>query len=379
MRIGVDAKNLIGSRTGISRYIIEMCRELAKTHQLFLYLPHDPQIPLPEIKNITYRIGHARGLLKRIYWSHFILPHLAEKDQIDLFWGPAHRLPARLKTTIPTILTIHDLTWKYAPQTMHWKTRIGEILWMEKALAKADDIISVSQATAQQLQLNYPQHANKIHVIYPGFTAAAYQANDHEDAHRAAEQAILTNYGLTANYILFVGTLEPRKNLHRLLEAYAALPKSLRTDFPLVIAGGQGWRLKNLDHFITELNLHSHIVLTGFISDETLSVLYKNAYFLAMPSIYEGFGLPIIEAQSAGVPVLTSKSSSMPEAGGQAAYYINPLSVSSMTDGLRQLFENHHLYQQLKTAAPINAAKFQWQQSAKKFDNLIQRHFLKQK
>lgn len=372
MRIGVDAKNLIGPRTGISRYIIEMCRELAKAkHQLFLYLPHKPQTALPEIENITYRIGKAQGVLKRIYWSHSILPDWAKQDEVDIFWGPAHRLPAQLAPNIPSFLTIHDLTWKYAPQTMHWKTRAGEILWMKKALSQAGHIISVSHSTAEQLRTHYPQLSHKIHVIHPGFTV---ETSHHEQTN---DLEILNKHGLKTDYILFVGTLEPRKNLFHLLKAYATLPEPMRVKFPLVIAGGQGWRMNNLSRVITELKLSANICLTGFISDEILTVLYKNARFLAMPSLYEGFGLPIIEAQSAGIPVLTSNTSSMPEVAGKAAFYIDPLSVHSIADGLRQLIENQNLYQSLQKEARSNALHFQWQKSAQNFENLIQQHFFK--
>ncbi|MFK4824250.1 glycosyltransferase family 4 protein [Paenochrobactrum sp. BZR 588] len=370
MKIGVDAKNLIGPRTGISRYIIEMCGQLARNgHQLFLYLPHDPQIALPEIENITYRIAQCHGLVKRLYWSHSILPQCAKNDQIDLFWGPAHRLPKKLDLAIPTVLTIHDLTWKYVPHTMHWRTRAGEILWMEKALDKARAIISVSHSTAEQLQKHYPQYAHRITVIHSGFTHNSSQLS------QADRQDIFKKHGLNTKYILFVGTLEPRKNLYRLLEAYAALSPQNRKKFPLVIAGGQGWRLNKLDQLITALNLRPDVIQTGFISDEALTVVYKNAYFLAMPSLYEGFGLPIIEAQNHGIPVLTSNTSSMPEVGGKAAFYIDPLSVKSMTNGLQLLIENNELYQNLKAETQKNALKFQWAQSAQDFEDLIQQHF----
>lgn len=374
MKIGVDAKNLIGPRTGISRYIIEMSRQLARNgHQLFLYLPHKPQYALPEIENITYRISDYHGLLKRLYWSRVILPQYAQNDQIDLFWGPAHRLPPKLNPTIATVLTVHDLTWRVVPNTMHWQTRIGEILWMKKALDKAHNIISVSQSTAKQLQEYYPQHSDKIHVIHCGFTHHASQIC------QINSQSILKKYALDTKYILFVGTLEPRKNLYRLLKAYAALSPQSRKNFPLVIAGGQGWRLNKLNQFIKALELHHDVIQTGFVSDITLTIFYKNAYFLAMPSLYEGFGLPIIEAQKYGIPVLTSNTSSMPEVGGKAAYYIDPLCVGSITGGIQKLIEDSDLYQSLKAETQKNALKFQWMKSAHQFEDLINIHLPRDK
>jgi len=158
-----------------------------------------------------------------------------------------------------------------------------------------------------------------------------------------------------------------------LLESFAALPADTKSKLLLVIAGGQGWGLSDLTTEVSRLNITSSVRLTGFVSDEELGKLYRDARFLAMPSLYEGFGFPIVEANQLGVPVLTSNTSSMPEVGGDAALLVDPTSVSSISDGLRKLATDIVLHDRLAKAAQANAARFNWIRSASELANVLQR------
>ena len=173
---------------------------------------------------------------------------------------------------------------------------------MKPGVAVADEIVADSAATADALKAQFPRYSDKLSIVYPGLTTIGGVAIPKD----------LSQFAIDRPYILFVGTLEPRKNLLRLLQAYAALPEPTRQQFLLVLAGGQGWRLGDLKGHIAEFQIESSVRLTGYVSDTDLAQLYGHARFLAMPSLYEGFGFPIIEANAMGIPVLTSNTSSMP-------------------------------------------------------------------
>ena len=199
---------------------------------------------------------------------------------------------------------------------------------MEPAVRTADRIVADSGSTADAVKMLFPRHSAKVSVVYPGLTVLPDQKSSD----------FLMSHRIDRPYALFVGTLEPRKNLLNLLEAYARLPEEARRKLLLVIAGGQGWRLGDLRQHISRLGISASVRLSGYISDAELATLYGNARFLVMPSFYEGFGFPIIEANAAGIPVLTSNSSSMPEVAGDAALLVDPNNVQSIADGLLRLF-----------------------------------------
>ncbi|KXF78319.1 glycosyl transferase family 1 [Paramesorhizobium deserti] len=355
MKIGIDARNLVPELTGIGRYLFEMCRQLAfGGNELFLYLPEKPVSALPQWPGTTVRIGNYRGGIRRMIWGQTALPRLAMKDRVDVFWGPAHRLPRFLDRHIPRVVTIHDLVWVHAAETMRPRTWAAERLLMKPALESADRIVAVSAATADALKTLLPHCAGKVRVVHPGLSAIG----------QGSSKDVLEKHGITGPYMLFVGTLEPRKNLPNLLEAYARLPGRVREGLALVIAGGQGWRLGDLRQQIARLGIEPFVRLTGYVPDDELAGLYANARFLAMPSFYEGFGFPIIEANAAGIPVLTSDSSSMPEVAGDAALLIDPADVQSIADGLARLATDDVLYRELSSRTRANAGRFNWEKSA---------------
>ncbi|MCS4091841.1 glycosyltransferase family 1 protein [Rhizobium sp. BK176] len=355
MRIGIDARNLVPKLSGIGRYVIETSRHLAELgHDVLLYLPEPPSDAESIPPGVVQNVSQFNGALPRILWGNTRLPKLARQDQLDILWGPAHRLPILGSIAVPQVLTIHDLVWYHASGTMRFRGWLGERVFMGRSIRRADRIVSVSYATRSAVAALYPWAEDKIDVVYPGCTPLK--------SGMSAE--ILDSQNIDRPFVLFVGTLEPRKNLIGLLEAFAALPESVRAGLLLVIAGGQGWALGDLEAEITRLELSANVRLTGFVSDAELGALYQTAKFLAMPSHYEGFGLPIIEANAAGIPALTSNTSSMPEVGGEAALLVEPSSVQSIADGLERLATDVSLYSKLSSAARANAGRFDWRTSA---------------
>lgn len=352
MKIGVDARNLVTPVTGIGRYVLEMCRHLADLgHRLVLYAPEEIH-PGHAIDWAELRISSFGGAIRRQLWANFELPRLVAQDDIEVFWGPAHRLPEMQALKIPKIVTIHDLTWRYAPTSMRWRGWAADRFLMPRAVRAADRIVADSAATANGVATAFPEASGRLEIVYPGFSARQIAGT----ASPAAR--------FSSPYILFVGTLEPRKNLSRLLRAYAGLPEQIRNRLPLVLAGGAGWGFGDPARQARKLGISGSVHLTGYVSDAELSALYSNARFLVMPSLYEGFGLPIIEAHARGVPVLTSNTASMPEVAGDAAVLVDPLSIQAIRAGLERLACDETEYARLKAHARANAARFDWAKSA---------------
>lgn len=355
MRIGIDARNLVPKLSGIGRYVVETSRQLAILgHDVFAYLPAPPHSAEAIPAGVHPHISHHNSALGRVWWGNTALLKIAKRHEIDILWGPAHRLPVLGRSTVPTVLTIHDLVWRHASDTMRPLGWLGERVFMERSIRTADRIVTVSSATQAAIAKAYPWASHKTSVVYPGCTPLV----------AASDEAVLKRANITRPFVLFVGTLEPRKNLSGLLKAFTLLPDNLKSGLQLVIAGGQGWGLGNLETEILRLQITDLVRLTGFVSDAELGTLYRRAKFLAMPSLYEGFGLPIIEANSEGIPVLTSESSSMPEVGGDAALLVDPLSSRSIANGLERLLTDASLYHRLQKAAAANAARFDWEKSA---------------
>jgi glycosyltransferase involved in cell wall biosynthesis len=226
---------------------------------------------------------------------------------------------------------------------------------MPEAIRQADRVIADSHSTAQAIEAEFPLAGNKVRVVHLGIPSMP----------APADRASLLPLRIDRPYFLFVGTLEPRKNLRRLLIAFACLPEAVRAANLLVIAGGRGWGGVNVAGYLKELRLERHVVITGYVGDAQLSTLYAHARFLVMPSLYEGFGLPLVEAMSFGVPVLTSNTSSMPEVAGDAGLLIDPLDEKSIGQGILRLLTDDRFHRNLAEKAKNNATRFSWAKAAR--------------
>ena len=357
MRVGIDVRLLSEPMTGIGRYTAELTRELLnKSGEFFLYSARPLTIKQWKQDNVKIRSANCHSRASRILWSETCLPYWATKDHVDLFWGPSHRLPRCLPSRVARVTTIHDLVWKHAGETMRPLSRFMEKMLMPQAVQQADRVVADSVSTAKAIEAEYIAASDKIRIVYPGVT----------DLPEAPDfQSSLFSLGVQQPYILFVGTREPRKNLKRLLEAYALLDTEFKRRAQLVIAGGSGWGNVDLAGWVKNLGLIDHVVLTGYVDDVQLSALYANSLFLAMPYLYEGFGLPIVEAMSYGKPVLTSNTSSMPEVAGEAAILVDPFDERAIASGLKSLL-NNAMREKLASKAAANAARFNLQESAEK-------------
>ena len=358
MRIGIDARMLCGVVTGIERYASEITQEIIRANadsEFFLYAPRPLVIGKYLDANVTVHASDVNVCGGTTLWSQTLLPFWAAKDRLDVFWGPTHRLPRALPNKIARVVTIHDLVWKHAGATMRPLNRLAERCFMPDAIRLTDMIMADSQSTADAIASEFPWAQDRVRVVHLGATSLPEP--------KGVEA--LNALGIDHPYFLFVGTLEPRKNLCRLLEAYASLNQGIRNQTLLVIAGGKGWGNEDMAALVQLSGLTDSVRLTGYVSEEQLATLYAHARFLAMPSLYEGFGLPLVEAMSFGVPVLTSSNSSLPEVAGDAGILVDAVDTDSIATGLLQMLTDDELRNNLAARAKLNAARFSWAKAAR--------------
>ncbi|UVK38225.1 glycosyltransferase family 4 protein [Mesorhizobium sp. AR10] len=364
MRIGVDGRNLGSATDGIGRFVHRSIKALsALGAEVFLYAPSEVNASYEVPSGVALRTAGIKALPMRALWGQAILPSLASRDGVEVFWGPAHRLPLFLDNRIARVVTIHDLVWVHAPETMRARTWLGERLLMRPALRKADIVVADSSATAIAVTEEFPWLRSPVRTIAPGTTSLP----------AAGGFSSLERLGITKPYALFVGTLEPRKNLRNLIKAYGLLPESTRSGCDLVIVGGSGWKQTGLADDVRLGGLEKNITFTGFVDDAMLATLYSNCLFLAMPSLYEGFGFPIVEAHSFGKPVLTSNTSSMPEVAGESAALVDPRDPVAIAHAFDKLCVDATFRERIAAGARKNAERFTWDNHAKGMLGIFER------
>ncbi len=354
MRIGFDATILSKRLTGVGIYTKSLITAL-------LQVDSGIEIVLFSHKDISFFNDNPRVekiIEKSLNQQAFIqgkLKGLIDKHSIDVFHGPNFYLPRRGKT--PMAVTVHDLSAQFMPSQHSLKHRLSQI-FLKPSLKRADRIITVSKATEDELVRYYSRCADKIHVVYNGVSDRFSPAGDEE------KKRIKKDLGLPERFILFVGTLEPRKNLRGLLLAYAQLREKFY--FKLVIAGGKGWMESDIPKIIAENKLENDVLFTGYIDSERLPALYSTADIFAYPSFYEGFGLPPLEAMACGTPVVTSNRSSLPEVAGDAAILVDPDDVGDIAVELKRIIEDEELRNGLIKKGLTRAKKFTWDRCATK-------------
>ena len=284
-------------------------------------------------------------------WYGYKLGNISKTIEADMLWGCSHRLPFYKSNKFKSVLTIHDLVWKKYPDTMTTKGLLAERLLFGHAVNVSDSIMCVSHSTAHDLIQYFPKAEDKISVIYPGVEKSTIKPTKPEKP-----------------FMLFVGTIEPRKNLSSLLKAYASLSEAIKNNIDLVIAGGHGWGEKNLLVFVEHLGLKHRIKYVPSPSQIKLNNLYAQCQFLVLPSLYEGFGLPLAEVMQYGKPVITSNWSSMPEVTGDAGLLVNSKNVGELKEAIEELVCNSKLLRDLGRRASIRSALFHQEKNAQ---NLI--------
>ena len=266
-----------------------------------------------------------------------------------------HVVPLILDKKIKTVITVHDLSNFRFPE--YFKGAKQKYLTAMTAFSakKADRIIAVSANTKKDLieLLHIPE--SKIDVVYNGLNL---QINPIKPE---TEQKLLKRIGLPENYLLFVGTMEPRKNIEGLLDALLWLWKDKQQKYPLVIVGPKGWLYKNIEQKISIYSKISPVIQTGYLEDDDVQAVYKNAALFIYPSFYEGFGFPVLEAMACGCPVLCSNSSSLPEVGADAVEYFSPSNIRELGEKIFWLYTDRKKREQMQQLGKERAKNFSWE------------------
>jgi len=361
MRIAVDARPLSMPTTGISRYTQELLARLipCQRHQWFLYSDRPFAVPA-----LSAEGAHARANLHLHHGQHplpgkstpfaqWMFPRWARRDGIEVFWSPRHHLPLLLPANIRQVVTIHDLVWREHPETMAMLNKLLERQLMPRSVARADRILTVSQATARAVQ-------DAFHVSDGVITTTPLAAFCGREADALAQDSPMGG----RPYILFVGTMEPRKNLTRALRAFAAIIRQGVTSHRFCLAGGSGWGRQDIASLARDLGIEDYVQVLGRVTDERLQSCYAHADMLLMPSLYEGFGLPLLEAMRHGVPVITSNVASMPEVAGEGGLLVDPHSEQAIAAALLLLIRDRRLHRHKSEQARLQASQFSWQRCA---------------
>jgi len=370
VHIAFDVLPLIGCRmTGIGYCEAGQIQALSKMYPddeflLQFFSRKNEEIKIQRLQpylreNVQPHWAKASGYVYRLV-SNF-LPisyrhYFGDKAEVTHFFN--YIVPPRVAGK--TVVTVHDMVYKTFPETVRGRTRYMLDTGLKKSMKRATRIVTDSEFSKQEIIRYFPQFADKIRVVYCGVNTERFHPV--EDA--AKIQAVRDKYGIDREYFLYLGTVEPRKNLERLIAAYDQFRQGKTAPPYLVLAGGKGWLDSGIYKKVEELGLGDLVKFTEYVPDEEICPLMCGALAFVFPSIYEGFGLPPLEAMACGVPVLTTHAASLPEVVGEDAVVADPYSPESIAAGLEQLYTDEALRQKLREAGPKRAAQFTWERSA---------------
>ncbi len=358
MRIGVDARPLASTLAGIGHYLVELLSAMAplSRHDFVLYAHRPVGFALP---NARWRAELIRS--PGSAWLQLYGARLARQDGIDLFWGAHFLLPPRLPPRIRTVLTVYDLVPFLHPRTMRFSAYVLYRTLLKPSLMRADHITVISHSVAADLQRMFSLPPERMTVIPPG---VAPHVRPH--GREAATEHVARAFGIDRPYLLAVGTLEPRKNLLTLLRALTELPVAVRRRMTVLIAGTRGWKNSALDAAAAPLLREGTLHLLGYVPDAELPWLYSGALALVYPSLYEGFGIPVIEAMACGTPVIVSDIPVLREVAEQAAIFAPPLDVGQWSLAIGRILDDPAMRTELVERGKARATQFSYDVSARR-------------
>jgi len=363
MLIGIDGNEAnVESKVGISefayRLLSEFYRKKNKDLQFEVYLKEKPNSEMPREENFwKYKIVGPKP-----FWTQIGLPLalFSHRQKPDIFFTPTHYAPRF--SPIPTVVSVMDLSFLQFPQLFKSSDLQKLKNWTAYSVKKATKIITISQSSKDDIINEYKVAKDKVKVVYLGI-------KEEEKANNMTQ--ILEKHNIKTPYVLFVGTLQPRKNIAGLVQAFAKVVKK-NPSLTLVIIGKKGWLYDEILSAPEKFGVGKNVVFLDFVKDEELPTFYKNAVCFVLPSLYEGFGLPVLEAMKYGCPVITSNISSLPEAGGDAAVYVNPDSIEDIAEKIEKVVNDKALQESMRKKGLSQVKKFSWEKSAQEVLTVLQ-------
>ncbi len=382
MHIGINAQLLSFSQNyrngGISRYIRYFLTELPKRpgqHEYTIFVngqevvehlrqiagesPWDPagesrheEVGRTRITYVPISWPESKPI-SRVAWKQLMLPSLIRARRIDVLHSPANVLPEMLPRGCAGVVTLHDLAFLRFPHVLTRSKRVYHRTFTMRSLRHATLIIANSNSTKQDAVELAGIPVNRVRTVYPCIDERFSSVIHNEEV-----QSFRQEHGLTGGYILYLGTLEPRKNINRLIEAYARLRTAYGRSEKLVLAGGKGWLYDSIFERVQRLGLESEVVFPGFVSDAEQLLWYDGASVFVYPSLYEGFGIPVAEALARGVPVVTSNISSLPEAGATLALTVDPNDTEALAGAIFKALTDESVRERCRTLASSIAQRF---------------------
>lgn len=263
------------------------------------------------------------------------------------------------------VVTIHDMVIRAYPETVRWRTKQLLNSGMKKSMKRADVIITDSEFSKKEIEKYYPAFAQKVKVVYCGVNLEKF----HPVLEKEKIERVKNSIGISGEYFLYLGTIEPRKNLERLIQAFRLVCDNDAKAPKLVLAGGKGWLNSGIYEKVKELGIEEKVIFTKYVPDEDLCPLINGACAFVFPSIYEGFGMPPLEAMACGVPVITSGEASLPEVVGDCALIADAYSPESIAQAMTRIYTDTQLAEELRKKGPLRAAQFTWERfSAQLYD-----------
>ncbi len=356
-RFGFEEKTNLPKRVGSSEFCFQLLKkinEIDTKNEYTIYLPQNPTSDMPkENKNWKYEIIPNTKL-----WTIFGLSkRLIKEKNLDLFFSPTHYAPIFLSCS--QVISILDVSYKHFPEMFPKKDLLKLAIWGKFSINNAEKIITISNSSRDDIINEYKVPKSKVEVIPVGIKEVKVSKMDKSD--------FIKKYNLSNPYVLFVGTLQPRKNITKLIEAFSELKTENlkpKTDLDLVIVGRKGWDFENILSAPKKFNIEDKVKFLDNVTNEDLPLFYKNAEIFVLPSLYEGFGLPILEAMQNDCPVVASNISSLPEAGGNAALYFDPNNAEDIAKTIEKVVSDKRLREDMIRKGKEQIKKFSWEKSA---------------
>lgn len=371
MIVSIDGNEAnIKNRVGVNQFAFEVLwgayKLKAKNKKLgvnkfLVFLSENPRADLPpETEWWRYEVFGPKkfwtwtGLVKRLYFG---------KPKPDVLFSLSHYGPGF--SPIPFVISIMDLGFLHFPQQFTKRDFFQLKYWTRWSVKKAKKIITISKFTKKDVIKTYGVKSEKIVVAPLGFQKIKDEKLEAKDLSEKLK-TIKEKHGINGNYILYLGTLKPNKNIEGLIDAYYILRSRFNiSDYKLVIAGKKGWLYQSIFKKVKQLGLENKIIFTGFVPDEKVPILMKGTKLFVMPSFWEGFGIPVLEAMDAGVPVVCSNAASLPEVAGEAALLVNPYNSRDIAEGIRNILTDQKLRQKLIEKGKEQIKVFSWEKCSK--------------